>query len=183
MKHVAIMIPTLGKGGAEKQGIQLLNALGEKYRIQLIITYPEVGYEPELLSSITSDNYEIYKLSGSTLRRLMSIYNILREGKTDAMFCYLTWPDFYGPIIGKLAGVAKIYQGIRSVYLPKSKLEEVKSFLPGLSSPTVMTLWGDSENVVVHVVVDKDKIYDSINHLKALGGKGILILTVDQMVR
>lgn len=123
MKHVAIMIPTLGKGGAEKQGIQLLNALGEKYRIQLIITYPEVGYEPELLSSITSDNYEIYKLSGSTLRRLMSIYNILREGKTDAMFCYLTWPDFYGPIIGKLAGVAKIYQGIRSVYLPKSKLK------------------------------------------------------------
>ena len=69
------------------------------------------------------------------------------------------------------------------VHLPKSKLEEVKSFLPGLSSPTVMTLWGDSENVVVHVVVDKDKIYDSINHLKALGGKGILILTVDQMVR
>lgn len=116
------MMPTLGKGGAEKQGIQLLNALGERYRIQLIITYPEVGYDSELLSSITSDNYEIYKLRGSTLRRLMSIYNILREYKTDVMFCYLTWPDFYGPIIGKLAGVSKIYQGIRNVYLPESKL-------------------------------------------------------------
>ncbi len=69
------------------------------------------------------------------------------------------------------------------VHIPKDKIEEVKSFLPGLSSPTVTTLWGDDKNVVVHVVVDKDKIYDSINHLKALGGQGILILTVDQMVR
>ena len=69
------------------------------------------------------------------------------------------------------------------VNLPKTKLEELKALLPGLSSPTVMTLWGDDKNVAVHVVVDKDKIYDSINHLKAIGGEGILILTVDQMVR
>jgi len=69
------------------------------------------------------------------------------------------------------------------VHIPKDKVEEVKSFLPGLSSPTVTSLWGDNENVVIHVVVDKDKIYDSINHLKALGGQGILILTVDQMVK
>ena len=69
------------------------------------------------------------------------------------------------------------------VNLPKNKLEELKSFLPGLSSPTVMTLWGDEDTVAVHVVVDKDKIYDSINHLKRIGGRGILILTVDQMVK
>lgn len=69
------------------------------------------------------------------------------------------------------------------VHIPKDKLDEVKKFLPGLSSPTVTTLYGDNENVVIHVVVDKDKIYESINHLKAIGGKGILILSVDQMVR
>ena len=69
------------------------------------------------------------------------------------------------------------------VHVPKNKIEEVKSFMPGLSSPTVTQLWGDSENVVIHVVVDKDKVYDSIDHLKSIGGKGILILTVDQMVK
>ena len=68
------------------------------------------------------------------------------------------------------------------VHVPKDKIDEVRSFMPGLSSPTVTQLWGDSENVVIHVVVDKDKVYDSIDHLKAIGGKGILILTVDQMV-
>lgn len=69
------------------------------------------------------------------------------------------------------------------VHVPKNKIDEVKSFMPGLSSPTVTQLWGDNDNVVIHVVVDKDKVYDSIDHLKAIGGKGILILTVDQMVR
>lgn len=68
-------------------------------------------------------------------------------------------------------------------HIPKSALEEIKSFLPGLSSPTVMPLMNDENNVVIHVVVDIDKVYDSVQHLKALGGQGILIMTVDQMVR
>lgn len=68
-------------------------------------------------------------------------------------------------------------------HVPKSSLEEIKSFLPGLSSPTVMTLMDDDAHVVIHVVVDADKVYDSIQHLKALGGQGILIMTVDQMVK
>lgn len=67
--------------------------------------------------------------------------------------------------------------------VPKSSLPKIKNFLPGLSAPTVMTLMGDDENVVVHVVVDSDKVFESVEHLKSLGGCGILIMTVDQMVR
>lgn len=68
-------------------------------------------------------------------------------------------------------------------HVPKASLEEIKSFLPGLSSPTVMTLMDDDQHVVIHVVVDADQVYDSIQHLKSLGGQGILIMTVDQMVK
>lgn len=68
-------------------------------------------------------------------------------------------------------------------HIAKENLSKVKEFLPGLSSPTVMPLMNDEKNVVIHVVVDKDKIYDSIQKLKALGGKGILIMTVDQMIK
>lgn len=67
--------------------------------------------------------------------------------------------------------------------VPRTALEEIKSFLPGLSSPTVMMLMDDDQHVVIHVVVDADQVYDSIQHLKALGGQGILIMTVDQMVK
>lgn len=68
-------------------------------------------------------------------------------------------------------------------HVPKASLEAIKAFLPGLSSPTVMTLMDDDAHVVIHVVVDADKVYDSIQHLKSLGGQGILIMTVDQMVK
>lgn len=68
-------------------------------------------------------------------------------------------------------------------HVPKKELDNIKNFLPGLSSPTVTTLWGDEENVVMHVVVDKNKVFESIDRLKKIGGKGILIMTVDQMVK
>ena len=68
-------------------------------------------------------------------------------------------------------------------HVPKASLDEIRAFLPGLSSPTIMTLAGDDEHVVMHVVVDADKVFDSIDKLKKLGGQGILIMTVDQMVR
>ena len=68
-------------------------------------------------------------------------------------------------------------------HVPKAALEEIQNFLPGLSSPTVMPLMNDEDHVVIHVVVDADKVYDSVQHLKKLGGQGILIMTVDQMVR
>ena len=68
-------------------------------------------------------------------------------------------------------------------HIPKSALAEVKNFLPGLSSPTVTTLYGNDDAVVIHVVVDKDKVYESIDKLKGLGASGILIMTVDQMIR
>lgn len=68
-------------------------------------------------------------------------------------------------------------------HIPKNKIEEVKKFLPGLSSPTVMPLYESEDKVVIHVVVDEDKIYDAIDSLKSIGGGGILILSVDQMVK
>lgn len=68
-------------------------------------------------------------------------------------------------------------------HIPKDALTQIKEFLPGLSSPTVTSLLDDDKNVVIHVVVDNDKVYDSIHKLKQLGGQGILIMTVDQMVR
>lgn len=68
-------------------------------------------------------------------------------------------------------------------HVPKNNLDKIKEILPGLSSPTLTTLYGDNENVVIHVVINKNEVFESIEKLKTLGGKGILILSVDQMVR
>lgn len=67
--------------------------------------------------------------------------------------------------------------------VPKDKLDEISKFLPGFTAPTVMTMMGDDKNVVIHVVVDSDMVFESVEKLKSYGGQGILIMTVDQMVR
>ena len=67
-------------------------------------------------------------------------------------------------------------------HVPKDSLCKIKAFLPGLSSPTVTTLLDDEKNVVIHVVVNEDEVYESIEKLKNVGGRGILSMTVEQMV-
>ena len=66
--------------------------------------------------------------------------------------------------------------------VPRSALNEIKKFLPGLTSPTVIGLLDQPDEVAIHVVIEKKNIYDSIDKLKKLGATGILIMTVDQMI-
>lgn len=66
--------------------------------------------------------------------------------------------------------------------IPKSALADIKKFMPGLTSPTVISLLDRPDEVAIHVVIEKRKVYDAIDKLKQLGATGILILTVDQMI-
>lgn len=66
--------------------------------------------------------------------------------------------------------------------LPKKSLARVKEFLPGLSSPTITMLLDNDEEVAMHVVVNKNEVYSSVDKLKKLGGTGILILSTDQVI-
>jgi len=66
--------------------------------------------------------------------------------------------------------------------VPADALDEVRSFLPGVAGPTVMNIVGRDDVVAIHVVVEKSRIYDSVNRLKRLGASGILIVPIDRMV-
>jgi ATP phosphoribosyltransferase len=66
--------------------------------------------------------------------------------------------------------------------VPTASLEEVRRYLPGIAGPTVMSIMGRDDVVAVHVVIDKDRVYDAINRLKKLGATGILITPIDRMV-
>jgi len=66
--------------------------------------------------------------------------------------------------------------------VPKAALPEIRKFLPGFASPTVISLLDNQDQVAIHVVVEKKRINESIDKLKSLGAGGILILTVDQMI-
>lgn len=122
MNKIAIFVPSLKKGGAEKQACLLASALLEKHEVIMLVHVPEAGLEEEniKLSKLPAEN--IFLLSGNSCKRLWNIYRILRKYKPKYLFCYLTKPDFWGPIIGRLSGIEHIYQGLRNAKLPRSKI-------------------------------------------------------------
>jgi len=46
----------------------------------------------------------------------------------------------------------------------------------------VVNIAGRDDMVAIQVVVGKDRIYNSVNELRRLGGEGILTLPIDRLV-
>jgi ATP phosphoribosyltransferase len=125
--------------------------------------------------------------SGSTLKM-----NHLKEISTiaDSQAVIIANKKAYGKEKEK---IEELVSAIRSVadaenkkYLmadvPTVGLDEVKKYFPGIAGPTVMNIMGREDVVAIHVVIDKDKVYDAIVKLKKMGASGILITPIDRMV-
>ena len=65
--------------------------------------------------------------------------------------------------------------------VPKAKLDEVLSVLPGIKSPTVLPL-ADPNWCSVHTVLDERRFWEIIGKIKAAGAEGILVLDIEKMV-
>ena len=65
--------------------------------------------------------------------------------------------------------------------VPKAKLDEVLSVLPGIKSPTVLPL-ADDGWCSVHTVLDERRFWEIIGKIKAAGAEGILVLDIEKMV-
>lgn len=62
------------------------------------------------------------------------------------------------------------------------KLDEIERLIPGMKSPTVMPLaekgWSS-----IHSVISDDDHWPVVEKLKAAGAEGILVISIDQMIR
>ena len=65
--------------------------------------------------------------------------------------------------------------------VPKNKLDEIVSVLPGIKSPTIMPL-ADKDWCSVHTVLDEKRFWNIIGQLKEKGAQGILVLPIEKMV-
>lgn len=65
---------------------------------------------------------------------------------------------------------------------PVERVKEISAILPGMKSPTVVPL---AENgwVSVHSVISQHDFWDVVDNLKRAGAEGILVLSIDQMIR
>ncbi len=66
--------------------------------------------------------------------------------------------------------------------VPKSRLDEVRSVLPGISGPTIVDVLDSGEWAAAHAVVDADAVYQTISRLKALGAEGLLVTRIERLM-
>lgn len=121
-KNIAIFLPTLGTGGAEKQALILANILSEMYKVILISYYDDQNENCNISKYIESSDIDIYRLKGGHINKLSCLYSILKLRSIDCLFNYLSFCDFFGSIIGRISNVPQIYNGIRNTKVSKYKL-------------------------------------------------------------
>lgn len=65
---------------------------------------------------------------------------------------------------------------------PEEKAAEIGRILPGMRSPTMIPL-ADPGWVSIHSVIEEHDFWDVVDSLKRAGAEGILVLSIDQMIR
>lgn len=65
--------------------------------------------------------------------------------------------------------------------VPKARLKEIISVLPGLKSPTIIPL-ADEDWCSVHTVLADKRFWEIIGKLKEMGAQGILVTPIEKMI-
>lgn len=65
---------------------------------------------------------------------------------------------------------------------PQAKVDDIVGILPGMKSPTIVPL-AESGWVSIHSVISEHDFWEVVDSLKRAGAEGILVLSIDQMIR
>ena len=64
----------------------------------------------------------------------------------------------------------------------KEHLEDVKKAMPGLTGPTVSQVVSNEDIVAVQAVVDEREVFNTVNRLKKIGAKDILVVPIERII-
>lgn len=65
---------------------------------------------------------------------------------------------------------------------PKDKVAEITALLPGSDSPTIIPLAGSDDLVALQAVCTENIFWETLEDLKALGARAILVLPIEKMM-
>ena len=135
-KNIALLIPTLMKGGAEKQSVLLANSLSKEYNVYFIVFLGD-HMDSHLLNLLSIEKIRLIKLKKNYIGVLFDIYKVLKEKKINTIFSYLASGNFINGLIGGIAKVPNRVGGIRNAELSKFKLPLERFFHNKLLTHTI----------------------------------------------
>lgn len=65
---------------------------------------------------------------------------------------------------------------------PKDQVDAIQELLPGADAPTIMPLSGSSDLVALQAVCTENIFWETLEDLKALGARAILVLPIEKMM-
>lgn len=122
MKNIAILIPTLKEGGAEKQSVLLALTLQNNHNVHFFVLYDIDSIATQNKALLDRSRVTIHSMSGSLMSKLSQLKREFKANSIDVLFNYLTSCNVVGAIAGRMAGVKKIYGGIRNTHLEWHKI-------------------------------------------------------------
>ncbi len=127
IKNIAILIPSLMLGGAEKQAALLAMVLNKHYNVYMYILYGDKIVAPQNLEILSKTNVHIQPLSGNFISKVRQLKKKLEQNRTELLLNYLTSCNVIGAIAGHLAGVKRVYGGMRNAReeYPKMIMDKV----------------------------------------------------------
>lgn len=144
---VFFYIPTLAAGGAEKQCSIVAAGLRREYGIDTSII---LDYGDKIKDSnwaiVESDNVAIIGLPKNRAKAFVALWKLFGRNRDAVLFTYLARPNFVGSLIGRLAGLKRIYTGIRCGWLPRGKLAAEKTVNRFLATKTVFNSYRGMEH-------------------------------------
>ncbi len=64
----------------------------------------------------------------------------------------------------------------------KEDLQSVQEAMPGMSGPTVSEIYGNENMVAVHSVISEKEVFETINKLRILGAKDVLVVPIERIL-
>ena len=143
--NIAILIPTLKQGGAEKQATLLATALAKHHKVDLFLLYGDHNIAPQNSKLLEQSTVTLHRLQGGLFSKIGQLRRSLKSSKTDILFNYLTSCDVIGGIAGRCAGVKRVYGGIRNTRLEWSKMVVERFVHNHIATGTIYNCYSGAE--------------------------------------
>ena len=125
--NIAIVIPTIEAGGAEKQAVILARCLSVLHKVSFFLFMGDLPKEQKHLNSLQQAGVELVALKGTAIKKTRQLIQELIRRRIEVAFNFLTLCDGIGCYAEWRAGIRRIYNGIRSSRMPGWK-ETIERF-------------------------------------------------------
>lgn len=120
--NIAILIPSLRQGGAEKQAALLASVLDKYHSVDLYLLYGYNAIAPHNKEVLDCSNVRLHLLNGNIISKIFKLTNEWKSKNIDIVFNYLSSCDVVGAMAARMAGVKRVYSGIRNTRLEWHKM-------------------------------------------------------------